>query len=342
MAAVTTEASQRVQVTRSGRTWRLNGLEARGTVLVVEPPDGGRCRLGDTSYRGRMYLHPVGAEQFLVVNHLDIESYLAGVLPKELYASWALETYRALAVAARTFAMYHMATSGVGRDYDLGDNQGSQVYGGLTAESPKSQQAVRDTHGVVLAYGRPGQEKIFMAQYSACNGGIVNGAYVLREAERIPPLMGGQADPDGRQCSHWRWDKVTISKADLFRAVRASNYPAAAALTNVHQIKVAEETPYGRMLWLDVADSAGRSLRLRADDLRLVLLRSGLRAAKSLYSMNCRIREVGNDFEFCDGKGFGHGVGLSQWGAEEKAQRGMKAEQILQFYYPGATLIRPY
>jgi stage II sporulation protein D len=362
------DAGPRLVVTRSGPSWRVNDLDVRGRVLVLESPQGGYSKLGDTQYRGALWLHPQGAAQFVVVNHVDIESYLGGVLAKELYAYWSLETYRALAVAARTFALYHKEHFGLTHDYDLGDNQASQMYGGLTGESDMSRRAVEGTRGVVLTYGKPGREQLFMAQYSACNGGTVNGAYVIREAERIPPLEGGQADNDGQGCKHWRWDPVRISKADVFRAVRASGYPQAAGLANVKEIRVAKETPYGRMVWLDVLDSAGKAIRLRAEDLRLVLLRSGPPAAKALYSMNCRIREVppppgpaargasaggasagaptggasGGAFEFYDGKGFGHGVGLSQWGAEDKALRGLNARQILEFYYPGATLIRKY
>jgi SpoIID/LytB domain protein len=117
---------------------------------------------------------------------------------------------------------------------------------------------------------------IFMAQYSAYNGGIVSGAPVIREAPAIPPLIGGQ------------------------------------------------------------------SVRVRAEDLRLALVRSGARGAKGLYSMNCAIRDAGDAVVFCDGRGFGHGVGLSQWGAQDKAARGWPAEKILGFYYPGATLYRAY
>jgi stage II sporulation protein D len=345
-AGISRSAGLRVQVTRAGRTWRLNNLEVQGDGVVLDSAAGGYCKFNDAGYRGKLFLHPQGATQFVVINHVDMETYLAGVLAKELYAYWAPEAYRALAITARTFALYHKEHYGAGHDYDVGDNQSAQVYGGVAGETPRSWKAVRDTQGTVLAYGRPGREQIFMAQYSACNGGVVNGAYVIRDAERIPPLEGGQIDGDGSACKHWRWDPVRVTKAEMYKAIQASGYPAAASMANVKEIRVAAETPYGRMIWVDVVDSAGHSIRLRAEDLRLVLLRSGPKAAKSLYSMNCRIREVpgpdGGAFEFYDGKGFGHGVGLSQWGAEDKAERGMKAEQILQFYYPGATLIRRY
>ena len=333
-------------ITRTGNTWHVNNLHPQASSITIETRTGGQVRVGDTLYCGGLVIRPSGGNDLMVgVNHVDLESYLAGVLPKELYAYWAPQTYRAVAVAARTFARYQMWTAGAGHDWDVGDNQGSQMYGGFTAATPKSWSAVRDTHGVVLAYGQPGREKVFYAQYSACNGGVVNGAGVLRElseSEKIPPLEGGQLDPDGKKCAHYRWDPVRVTKAELHKAMLGSSYPAAAKLANVREVRVASETNYGRAVWLDVVDSAGYSVRLRADDLRLVLLRGGPKACKNLYSMNCHIRDLGDSIEFYDGKGFGHGVGLSQWGAEDKAQAGWVAEKILQFYYPGAVLVRAY
>ena len=77
------------------------------------------------------------------------------------------------------------------------DSQRSQVYEGMPAETNRSWTAVRDTHAEVLAYGPPGSERIFLTQFSACNGGYVNGAHVIRsvkDSEKIPPLLGGQRD----------------------------------------------------------------------------------------------------------------------------------------------------
>lgn len=327
------------QVSRSGDTWHFNSLPFQGSTVTVDAC-GGRCRMGDVEYRGRLVLHAVGADQFVVVNHVDMEGYLAGVLPKELLSSWSFQTYRALAIAARTFALYQQRKTGPSRDWDLGDNQGSQMYGGMSAETEKSNRAVRDTHGTVLVYGRRGQEVLFMAQYSACNGGHVNGASVIREAPAIEPLLGGQVDEDGQECPKFRWEPVKIAKGDVLRAVQTS-YPTAGNLKNANEIRVVSETGYGRALWVEVVDSFGQSVRLRAEDLRLALSRS-VKAAKCLYSMNCKIRDQGDSFLFYDGRGFGHGVGLSQWGAEGKAQRGWSAEQILDFYYPGAARFGAY
>jgi len=278
---------------------------------------------------------------FIAVNHVDIESYLAGVLPRELYPTWEPEAYRALAVAARTFALVHMTTVGTRNDYDLGDTQASQVYAGLSAETGKSVGAVRSTYGIVLAFGEEGKERIFMTQYSACCGGRVNGAYVIRKANRIQPLMGGQVCEDCMACSRYRWPTVRVPKTLVHRAL-LGRYRAAAGLGGVRTIRVVSTTDYGRAVWVDVVGTTGRKLRLRAEDVRLALVFSRAPAARRLYSMNCEIRDAGQAIEFHNGRGFGHGVGLCQWGAQGKAEKGWTGEQILHFYYPGAKLFRVY
>ena len=339
VVAESDEALGPVKVRRRGGGWRVGPRDVEGQELVVLPASGHYVRFGDQSYRGRLRLLPADDGRLIVINHVNVESYLAGVLSKELYRNWAPETYRALAVAARTFAIYHMITFGAQNEYDLGDTQASQVYGGLAGETERSWQAVRDTHGIVLAYGEPGQERIFMAQYSACCGGRVNGAYVIRSADRIPPLSGGQVCTDCSACGRYRWGPVRIAKSDIYRAL-AARYGRVAALGSLRTIRVGTTTPYGRAVWVDAVGPTGQSVRLRAEDVRLALLYHGVPAARKLCSMNCRIVDRGESIEFADGRGFGHGVGLCQWGAQGKALKGWTAEQILQFYYPGATLYR--
>ena len=100
--------------------------------------------------------------------------------------------------------------------------------------------------------------------------------------------------------------------------------------------------PGGRAVWVDAVGNDGKKVRLRGEDVRLALIFNGPPAAKKLYSMNCRIVDRGKFIEFADGRGFGHGVGLCQWGGQAKALKGWSPERILQFYYPGATLYRVY
>jgi len=331
----------RTTVTRSGRDWRLDYLSVSGREISLMAAGESCVSVDRARYRGLVKLLPIGRDQFIIVNYLDLESYLAGVLAKELYPSWSPETYRALAIAARTFAMYHMLTADESDDYDLGSTQAAQVYGGFLAETPKAWQAVRATHGLVLACGAEGDERIFQAHYSACCGGRVNSAEVLRDVEDIEPLHGGQECTDCSHCPRYRWKPVRTAKSDVYRAL-VGCYEAAGKLKGVRQIRPTGKRVNGRAIWLDVVGPEGNTMRLRAEDLRLALLRAGVPGASKLYSMNCSLRDLGDAIEFHDGRGFGHGVGLCQWGAEAKAANGATAEEILNFYYPGAKILLTY
>jgi stage II sporulation protein D len=335
------EAMPAVSVRRQDAGWRVGSLTTDARELLLVPTGDQQVRLGEVTYRGCLRLLPADSRRLVVINHVDLESYLAGVLSKELYPAWDSATYGAVAVAARTFALYHMTTFGARNDYDLGDTQASQVYGGVPGETPRSWDAAHSTYGTVLSYGEVGAERIFMAQYSACCGGHVNGAYVIRNAQRIPPLEGCQQCDDCQACTRFRWDPVRIAKPDIYRAIVA-RYPAAGEIGALSGIQVASTTPHGRAVWVDAVGPGGKKVRLRAEDVRLALIFDGPPAAKKLYSMNCQMVDRGREIEFRDGRGFGHGVGLCQWGAQGKARLGWTAEQILAFYYPGAKLYRVY
>lgn len=330
-----------------GNTWRINGQPFAGRRLAVEPVGSSRVGANSIWYRGSIQLIPQGPDTYLLVNHVDLESYIAGVIPKELMVGWKLETYRALAVAARTFAMYQRSAFGPGHDYDLGDGESSQVYGGYSAEvlTPNARLAVDSTRAQVLAYNQGGTMRIFLAQYSACCGGVVNGAYVIRNAPDDGPIRGGQVCNDCQACSRYRWPPVRVGKAELFRALMA-RYPQVGSLEGLSSVNVTSTTPYGRSLWVDVVGPNSKTVRLRAEDVRLAwnmsLSGTAYASTRRLPSMNCVIRNNWDSIDFTDGRGFGHGVGLCQWGANGKAARGWTGEQILSFYYPGCSLIRAY
>ena len=331
------------RVTLDGGIWRISGAESLGRAIEIAPDDAGHLTLDGVEYRGWVRLVALG-DGFYAVNGVDLESYLAGVLPKELYAHWRDEMYEAQAIAARTFAKYKIETYGRDHAYDLTNTQGSQVCGGLSAETDKAWRAVRATHGKVLTYGAPGEEmKIILAHYSSCCGGTVNTARVLRSARDIPPLRGGQRCQDCRASSRYAWAPVTVSKRELFRCLALISGEVA-ALKGLAKIEVIRRAPYGLPLWVDLVGPgpSAPKARVRYNDIRSALQRGGASAASKLHSMNCRLRDLGTSIEFYDGHGFGHGVGLCQWGAQGKAQRGWSSSRILKFYYPGTTIHPAY
>ncbi len=326
---------------RVAQGWRFGDRSFAVGRLVLEPSGGSFVGLGEVRYRGNFHIVPIGTASLLVVNHVDVESYLAGVLAKELYRKWHIETYRALAVAARTFALYHVVTIGGSGDYDLGSGQQAQVYGGLPAETQRAWQAVRSTHGQVLACGPPGKERIFLTQYSAACGGRVNPASVLRNAKDIKPLKGGQECDDCRDCPYYSWGPITVTKSRAYQALVA-NYPEVRRLESLAGVRVKSSTQFGRPIMLTLTGGNGKTMELRADSLRLSLLYYRIGRPPKLRSMNCRIEDRGGTIVFSNGRGYGHSVGLCQWGAQGKAAKGWTGEQILDFYYPGAKRFGVY
>lgn len=339
--AASDELMALTEATRRSNGWRIASETFQGRQLAVIPVDGAQVRTDKCVYRGSLVLRAAGKTRFILVNHVDLENYLAGVLGKELYPHWHPQTYRALAVAARTFAMYRMSVAEAGAAYDLTDTQSAQVYGGLSGETAKSRAAVRSTHGAVLGWGARGEEEIFPAHYSACCGGRVRGAQVLRGDRLIPPLRGGQVCHDCSPCPKYTWKPVVIPKRTIYSAVIAG-YPAARAIRTLTKLSVAEADRFGRPIRVELVGPRGKSVRLRASELRSALLCAGVRAAGKLYSPNCKFRDRGPSIEFHDGRGFGHAVGLCQWGAQAKAKRGWTGQKILGFYYPGARIIAAY
>ena len=326
-------------LSRSGRHWYLGQSVYMGSSLTLEAGPDSLIVLNDGRYRGRIVLHPKGPNDILCVNHVDVERYLAGVLRRELFPQWDLKAYQAQAIAARTYALYQQAVTGADKVYDVKDDQSSQVYGGADAETPKSRQAVADTHGIVLATGAEGDEKIFSAHYSSSCGGMTNNVAVLYgKTVTEGPLVGGVTCRDCSGSKQYRWAVLTIPKKTVHRSL-ARQKRAIAAMPAIKTIEP-RSAVHGRTIWIDVVGTKGRRVRIRAEDLRLALLRNG--QGKGLYSMNCTIRVTRSSVIFGSGRGYGHGVGMCQWGMQGMAARGLSPQQILAHYYPNSKLFQAY
>jgi len=266
-----------------------------------------------------------------------LESYLPGVLDGELYPGWHIETYRAQAVAARTYALYEMQTTGDQRDYDVRSTEASQVYLGLSAgRESKGRRAVRDTRGIVCAWSSARGDKIFCTYFSSACGGMTQPATNIFNVPQIPPLRGGV------ECSYcniggevYRWEPVRISKVEVTQRL-AARFPQYARLGEIQQISVTDATPDGRPLELRLKGRTGEVAVVDSYQFRLAM------GGHRVRSNHCEIVDRGSAFEFRSGRGFGHSVGMCQWGAEGQARRGKTAPDILTFYYPESHLRRAY
>ena len=293
-----------------GNTW--NGRRYRGTIDVV--PDGG---------------------SYAVINRVDLEEYLRGVLPGELGSRDPRDraALQAQAVAARSYAAARM---GERRSlYDVTATVADQVYGGMSVEKPQTDDAVRDTRGLVLTWS----DRVISAPYHAQGGPITaapeevfwkdrNGPPYLRPVDDRAPGGGCFCDAGGGG----RWERrFSLDEMDLLLS-RYGRAAGAGVVGTVRGVRVVSRGPSGRVTGLEIEGAAGR-VTLHGNDIRFVLRSDGA----ILPSTNFSIEQSGS-LVVLRGVGNGHGVGMSQWGAIGRSRAGQDARAILAAYYPGTRL----
>jgi len=291
----------------------VDGVDT-GSWMVDLVPHNGAFSVNGCSYRGSLI---IATDYFhlYVINKVDIESYLKGVLPREIVASWPEESLKAQAVAARTYA-YRMIKDNGTKLWHLDASHMSQVYGGQTGETDATNRAVEETRDIVLTY----RGDLLTAFYHASSGGVTaRPSDIWKVGDGEYPYLQSIRDPWSLGTPHDSWES-RFQITDLAR------------LFNTGPLKkiLVEYSPTGRALNLELVSSAG-TLKISGNDFRL---RLGASIIKSTYFK----ASIEGGALILRGKGFGHGVGLSQWGARNMAEKGYSYKEILTFYYRDAAL----
>lgn len=326
---------------------QLVGLEQSVTAPGVEIRSAGSEPLSLAlsngtwrQYRGALRLLRQPLRTGTVINVVDIETYLVGVVSAELLSSFHEEAFRAQAIAARTYAWYQKRTKGVGRAWDVTATESSQVYMGLEREDevPKAREAVRDTLGVVCTRTTPAGPRIFCTYYSSTCGGSTQSAAALGRTDPVVPLAGNVMCTYCAHSPHFEWPgPVALDKTEVTRRLR-ERFPRFDRLGRIQRVDVVQATPAGRPVRFALTDAENRSLELAAEDFRLGLDPTGRRIRSTFFE----IQNEEDTLVLTGGHGFGHGVGLCQYGADGLAQTGRSAAFILRFYYPSSGLTRAY
>lgn len=325
--------------------WRLRSLLVRanaGRVLIDSHPYPGTIELVAKHDKNRQ-----SNGSFDAVNHVAMEAYLPGVLSKELYPGWDEEAYRAQAIAARSYAIWEMGLP-VRRasHFDLEASQASQAYVGDKA-SPKARDAVAATHGQVLIFNG----RILPAFYSSCSGGSGQDADAAwpGKVDSLAPLRGRDHGRWGSISSKHRWGPIKRDRATLSKRLAAwgkANKHPVASLGMLDDVQVTASNSVGRPTRLRLTDTAGHRYNLYAEKLRLASnFKTPNLPTIDLSNMafsSHAVYTVAADTVTITGQGFGHGVGLCQFGAQHMASRGNDHRRILAFYYPGTKLQKAY
>ena len=308
---------------------RAAGIEVAGAgtrfenTIRLSPTEGGRLYIGIRPYRGLLELRRTASGRLTVINEVDLEEYLYGVLKMEVDPEWPADALKAQAVAARTLALQSMGRF-ASEGYDVRATTDTQVYGGISAEDPRTTAAVEDTRGEIMTYeGRP-----IFAAYHSDSGGYTESSELVWGG-RYPYL---QAVPDpystGAPNHEWivRMDLPAFEER-LRRAGRSAN--------GITGIEVVETTPSGRVGLVRITGAQGVAT-VKGTDLRAIMGATLLRSTLFIVRITPDEQPL---VEFL-GRGSGHGVGLSQWGARGMAASGRTYTEILKYYYTGIEISR--
>lgn len=279
----------------------------------------GALHLGAKSYRRSLRLWKEGG-RVLIVNEISLEDYLKGVLPLEASASWPMESLKAQAVASRTYALFK-AIEKKDEKFAMTQDVLSQVYGGKGSESPETTRAVNETRGEVLIT----DGKIFPAYFHSTCGGKTTQAEYVWDVEPHPSLRGG----DCNFCwssKHYRW-RQEFSRDEILRRLKLKGVK----MGTIRDIQVGEMDKSGRARSFIVIHDEGQ-IKFHSNDFRI-----WMDAGKFKSTYITAISKTSNGFLF-EGKGWGHGVGMCQFGMRQLAKLGYTHQQILEYYYPRSKI----
>lgn len=341
-----------VYVAMQGKNLAVNGTASTGTVLIKPAKQGGAVKITDGySYRGAIEcIKTPQAWGLTVVNVVPLEEYLYGVVGKEMSPSWNLEALKAQAVAARTYAVAHKNYFQK-KGYDMTDDTRSQVYSGMNGESPSIIQAVKATSGEILTYGGKPIEALFHA-----NGGGWTEDSENVWGNRIDYLRG--VEDKTQTTPAYKWTAKTTPEAmaaKLNAAGKGVGTVQAITLSPLTKrpMSVKDRGKSGRVLSLTIKGSKGQ-VTITGNAFQSIF---GLKSTLFDFTLNPGLvtdpEKNGNkravelkvrpkqDITIY-GFGWGHGLGMSQYGANEMAKENAKDtkyyRQILQHYYTGTKL----
>ena len=280
-----------------------------GGELIVEPEDDGYVWIGDRWYRGRTRLIRQ-AEGITAINHVDLEQYLYSVVGAEAISTWPIEALKAQAVAARSYALYKRNT-GTNSFYDVDTTVGTQVYKGLDSEYTTTHEAVNGTLGQIMTYNN----EVILAAFHSSSGGHTENVEDIWSSPL--PYLRAVIDYD-QQSPVFEWQQV-------IPVTKIQNLVAGIGI--IRGLKPLQMTPRGRIVTMEVVGDRGTA----------TVSGKKLRKTLDLRSTLFRISTDGNNLRV-KGRGFGHGLGLSQWGAYYLAKQGVDYQQILKHYYQSANL----
>ncbi len=311
----------------------INGENFESEKFYLSSTENDRIiKVNGKRYRGKIQISSL-SNNVDIINVLDLEDYVKGVLAKEMPLGKNeenLEALKALAICVRTYAAQKMNDGKV--YFDLYADTRDQVYGGVDAESPLSNKAAEETKNLILEYN--GTQSIIF-YHSTC-GGLTEASQNVFTKENVPYLTSIKdgSEPYCKISPRFEWietysKELIISRLKSYSLLDNQDYSLGdfsilsrfnSGRVNEMEIKVISNR--GEKKTIIIKGNEIRSI-LRTADGKMILW-------STLFDLSLKSNSV-----VLNGKGFGHGVGLCQWGAIALSRKGWNYENILNHYYPG-------
>ncbi|CAG1066355.1 hypothetical protein BAC1_01964 [uncultured bacterium] len=307
-------------VREAAGTVRVNGRQNSLPLRLF--PEGGQIFVNGRPYRGTIEI-AVGKQGLLVINEVSIEAYLAGIINNEISSRWPEDVIKTQAVIARTYALFNR-NKRASSQWHVESSVMGQVYSGSASEDSAAVNAVASTAGEVLMY----EDEPALTVYHSNAGGMTESSSAVWS--RDYPYLVPVESPFDAGAPRYEWDHTAASSSlgvELRRSGRDIGDP--------RELEILEKTGAGRVKTLAIRDGEGREIKLSGEELRSVLGYSVLRSA--MFEV-----ERGGEMFLFKGRGSGHGVGLSQWGAKGMAENGYSYKEILLHFYPGTELTKAW
>lgn len=343
---VISDDTKRIAIVKPGNTLQFNSsqngiefsigrtkFESKSFKIFEE--NRGVISFNNKRYRGELVVE-VNAGKIFVVNHLNLEDYLRGVLPVEMgvkgKANYS-ESLKAFAIAARTFAQSKIEKSNT--FFDVYPDVRDQVYGGYDVETEIDNKAVSATFGEVLFY----ENSLVQVFYHSTCGGMTEDVGNVFSSGNYPYLISKKDGDDNCKISpSFNWtEKYTSSRVIGF--INQSNLYSAKNY-EITEIKATERFNSGRIKTLNFVFSNDDEINVDYRQIRNLFRRNDNNGM--LRSTNFEITTQSNKGVITEiilsGKGNGHGVGLCQWGSISLSEKGWGYKQILEFYFPSTNI----
>jgi len=279
-----------------------------------------RIKGKDRRYRGDIDIIANKDGTITIINNVELEKYIRGVLYHEVSSKWPMNATKAQAVAVRSYVMYQMKAK-KRLDYDVTSDIYSQVYGGKSAERYRTNIASKETAGEILMF----DDDILPTYYHSNCAGHTEDAGSLWNHD-LAPLKGVKCLYDKNAPNNY-WRRNFRSK-DVQDKLVKKGYD----IGLIKDILVVGRNRSGRVTDVRITDRKGNSVDIPGKDFRLIVGPNHVKSSKYDVIMK------GYFFDL-EGKGWGHGVGMCQWGANGMAKEKIHYKDILEYYYPGSELV---